>query len=543
MRPFFVSLLLAFPSALIAQAPSVDWPIYGGTSDNTRYSTLSQITPANVKQLAVAWTYETHDDFKGSEMQSNPIVIDGVLYATTPRLRVIALDAATGRERWSFHTIPHPGEFGYATWSPDAWKVSGGTNVWAGLTVDHKLGMVFGGTGSASFDFYGANRLGDNLFANTILALDARTGKRIWHFQGVRHDLWDMDFPSPPALVTVIRHGKPIDALAQTTKTGHVWLLDRKTGAPLFPVAEHRVPPSLIDGERASPTQRLPVKPPALVRQTLTEDQLTTRTPRAHDSALTIFRKFTTRGLFAPPSTTGSIVFPGYDGGAEWGGPAFDPESGLLYVNVNEMAWLLKMEPRSDKSSYQNNCASCHRSDLQGTPPTFPSLVDIGKRKTRDELVAIVRQRQGQMPAFREVLDGTAINGLVAFLVTGPDVAETAAANPNFLKYRNNGYIIFNDPDGYPAIKPPWGTLNAVDLNKGVIRWRIPFGEYPALAAQGLRNTGTDNYGGTRGRKQAPPLTGRRREDKNKRTKHYGPRQGWWPPPPRTTGKRKAARS
>lgn len=606
MRTLLASYLLIFPPLLSAQSRA-DWPVYGGTSDNTRYSTLSQITPANVKQLTVAWTYETHDEFKGSEMQSNPIVVDGVLYATTPRLRIFALDAATGHElwsfdptfgrpstqrfrhrgvtvsgdrvlfthrnwlwaldrrtgkpilsfgdsgrvdlrkglgrpiegvvvsasspgvvfedlyiigstvseslpsspgdiraydlntgelRWSFHTIPHPGEFGYETWSPDSWKVNGGTNVWAGLTVDYKLGMVFGGTGSASFDFYGANRIGDNLFANTILALDARTGKRIWHFQGVRHDLWDMDFPSPPALVTVTRHGKPIEALAQTTKTGHVWLLDRRTGVSLFPVAEHRVPPSLIDGEKASPTQRLPVSPPALVRQTLTEDQLTTRTPRAHDSALTVFRKFTTRGRFAPPSTTGSIVIPGYDGGAEWGGPAFDPESGLLYVNVNEMAWLLKMEPRSDKSSYQNNCASCHRSDLQGTPPTFPSLVDIGKRKTRDELVAIVRQGQGRMPGFGEVLEGGAINGLVDFLITGHDVAETASSNPNFLKYRNNGYIIFNDPDGYPAIKPPWGTLNAVDLNRGVIRWRIPFGEYPKLAAQGLRNTGTDNYGG-----------------------------------------------
>jgi quinoprotein glucose dehydrogenase len=606
----YARIALAFvllPAVARAQAANVDWPLYGGTTDNTRYSTLGQITPANVAQLQVAWRYDSHDEFPGSEMQSNPIVVDGVLYATTPKLRVVALDAVTGREKWSFdpnvgdsrkgryrhrgvtlfedrvfvshrnwvyaldkltgqpiptfgdhgridlrvglgrpaenmsvsastpgvvfgnlyitgstvaeslpsspgdiraydvhsgklvwtfHTIPHPGEPKYDQWPRDAWKVSGGTNAWAGLTVDHELGYVYGATGSTSFDFYGSNRHGNNLYANTILALDARTGKRVWHFQGLRHDLWDRDFPSPPALVTITREGKPVQALAQITKTGHVWLLDRRTGKSLFPVREFAVPRSRIDGEQASPTQHLPIKPPPFARQGLTENLLTTRTPAAHAYALKIFRQYPDHGLFSPPSTRGSIVYPGYDGGAEWGGPAFDPATGLLYVNSNEMAWLLKMVPRSDRSVYQNNCASCHGADRRGNGGSFPSLIGIGDRRTRDEMFQIVRNGQGRMPAFGELLEGGTINDLVNFLVTGHDVTETASTNPNFLKYRNTGYEIFLDPDGYPAIKPPWGTLNAIDLNKGTIAWTIPFGEYPKLAAAGVKNTGTDNYGG-----------------------------------------------
>jgi len=599
-------VLILVPALLQAQGRSVDWPVYSGNTEHTHYSALDQITPQNVTQLRVAWTYETHDEFKGSEMQSNPIVIDGVLYATTPKLRVIALNAGTGREiwsfdpntidprggryrhrgvvvwrdrvfatqrnnlwaldrktgkpipgfgkngrvdlregldrpveglsvsastpgvifdgmlilgtavpealpsapgdiraydamtgavRWIFHTIPRPGEPGYDTWPQDAWKVTGGVNAWSGVTLDPALGMVFAATGSAAFDFYGSNRVGDDLFANSVVALDARTGKYVWHFQTVKHDLWDMDLPAPPALVTVTRDGKPVPAVAQITKTGYVYLFERKTGKPLFPIAYRDVPASTLDGEVASTTQPYPVKPPPFVRQTLTEDMLTTRTPEAHDSAVATFRRYAAAGMWQPPSKGGVIVFPGYDGGGEWGGPAFDPETGLLYVNANEMAWLLRMIPHDDHSLYRNNCGSCHGDDMKGSA-TVPSLVGVAQRYTRAQLTQIIAQGTGRMPGFTEVLGGGALDDMVNFLVTGKDVAESAGSNPYYLKYRNDGYTIFLDPEGYPAISPPWGSLSAIDLNAGEIRWKIPFGEYPALAAQGLRDTGTDNYGG-----------------------------------------------
>lgn len=593
--------------SLQAQARTVNWPVYGGDANGSHYSTLPQITPANVNQLQVVWTYDTQDAFKDSEMQSNPIVVDGVLYATSPKQRLFALDAETGKElwsfdgsrgrrtgrfryrgvvvhedrvifnyrsdlwavdrktgkpilsfgdsgrvdlragldrpvqglsvsastpgvifrdmliigtsvpealpsapgdvraydvhtgkiRWTFHTIPRPGEPGHETWPPDAWKIEGGANAWSGVTVDTALGMVYAATGSPAFDFYGANRHGNNLYANSVIALDARTGKLAWHFQGVHHDLWDRDFPAPPALVTVTRNGRRVAAVAQITKSGHVFVFDRKTGAPLFPIENRPVAASTIDGELAATTQPFPVSPPAFARQAFTEDMVTNRTPQAHDSVLAMFRRYTRTGtgLFTPPSLEGTIVFPGYDGGAEWGGPAFDPETGLLYVNSNEMAWLLKMIPRADRSLYGANCASCHGTDLRGSAQV-PSLVDIGARKTREEITNIVRQGTGRMPGFAEVMDGSATNDLVNFLMTGHDQEERASENPYWLKYRNDGYTIFLDPDGYPASTPPWGTLNAIDLNAGTIRWKIPFGEYPALAAQGLRNTGTDNYGG-----------------------------------------------
>ena len=606
MRPHLTTLLLVVPALLSAQGRSADWPVYGGTTDHTHYSTLDQISPANVTHLQVAWSYQTHDEFPGSEMQANPIIVDGVLYATTPKLHVFALDAATGRElwtfdpnggkppasrfrhrgvvvtgdrvlftyrnmlwaldkktgqpirsfgvdgavdmreglgrpvagvtvsastpgvvfedmlivgstvsetlpgspgdiraydlktgalRWIFHTIPHPGEFGYETWPPDAYKVNGGANAWAGVTVDPKRAIVFAATGSASFDFYGSNRIGDDLFANTVLALDARTGKRIWHFQGVKHDLWDWDFPAAPVLVTVTRAGRPVDAVAQITKTGYVYLFERETGKPLFPIEYRNVPASTLDGEQAATTQPYPVKPPPFTRQTLTEDMLTTRTPEAHAAVLKTFREYKTSGMYEPPNLQGTIIFPGVDGGGEWGGPAFDPETGLLYVNANEMPWMHKLVPRNDKSLYGSNCASCHGDDLKGSPTT-PSLVGIGTRRTREQMAQVIRQGTGFMPGFATALDNGAINDLVNFLITGHDVAETAGSNPNYLKYRSTGLKIFLDPDGYPPITPPWGTLNAIDLNVGAIRWTIPFGEYPKLVTQGVKNTGTDNYGG-----------------------------------------------
>jgi quinoprotein glucose dehydrogenase len=337
--------------------------------------------------------------------------------------------------------------------------------------------------------------VGENLFAKSVIALEARTGKRLWLFQTVKHDIWDMDLPAPPTLVTVRRNGRAVPAIAQITKTGFVYVFERKTGKPLFPIEYRKVPASTLPGEVASTTQPYPTKPAPFVRQGFSEEMLTSRTPEAHAQALAAFRKYRDTGMFTPPSESGLVVFPGYDGGGEWGGAAFDPGTGLLYVNANEMAWLLRMLPSDDRSLYKNACASCHGADMKGSP-TAPSLVDVGKRRTKEEITTIIRQGTGRMPAFVEMLEGGAINDLATFLITGRDAAESAASNPRFLKYRNDGYNIFLDQEGYPAITPPWGTLNAIDLNTGEYRWKIPFGEYPKLAAQGLTNTGTDSYGG-----------------------------------------------
>ena len=590
-------------SAFCLHAADVQWPVNGGP-DNIRYSPLTQVNRENVGKLQVAWTYDSQDAFKDSEMQSNPVVVDGVLYATTPKLRVVAVDAKTGRElwafdpakgqaqrryrhrgvvvhqdrvfvthknylyalnkttgqpipsfgtegridlreglerpietisisasspgvifedslilgstvpetlpgspghirsfdtktgklRWMFRTIPKPGEFGYDTWPKDAYKISGGANAWAGLSIDPKLGMVFAATGSASFDFYGANRIGDNLFADCVLALDARTGKRVWHFQGVKHDVWDFDFPAAPSLVTVTRNGKKVEAVAQITKTGFVFVLDRKTGKPLFPIEYRKVPQSTLEGEQLATTQPYPTKPPPFTRQTFTEDMITTRTPEAHAAVLEKFKSVDSNGMFTPPSLRGTMLFPGTDGGGEWGGAAYDNETGLLYVNSNEQPWIIRMVTHDTKSLYKNNCGSCHGDDLKGAPPTFPSLVGIGQRRTREDLTAVIREGTGRMPGFDYL--GKNMTEIVDFLITGKDAGTEVVKDANWLKYRNEGYILFRDPQDYPPTTPPWGTLNAIDLNKGEIKWRIPFGEYPELTAKGMKDTGSDNYGG-----------------------------------------------
>jgi quinoprotein glucose dehydrogenase len=414
-----------------------------------------------------------------------------------------AFDVHSGKLRWTFHTIPHPGEFGYATWPKNAWKNAGAANNWTGMTLDQGRGILYVPTGSAVDDFYGASRIGDDLFANTLLALDARTGKRLWHFQGVHHDVNDRDFPTPPVLLTLQHDGKPVDAVAQPTKQGFLFVLDRVTGKPLFPVTAVPIPKSDVPGETTSAVQPASAIPTPYARQHLGEDTLTTRTPQAHDWALDQFLRMHSDGPFAPMRVgQQTIVFPGFDGGAEWGGPAADPATGVIYINANEMAWTGGLMQRAAVSglgavTYQDRCAGCHGPERKGAPPDFPALNDVASRLTPVQIADKIHTGGGRMPAFADI-QGETLTALQAYLVSGKDDAgaQKQVTATALAKYRFTGYRKFLDPDGYPAIAPPWGTLNAIDLNTGAYLWKIPFGEYPELAAKGITGTGSENYGG-----------------------------------------------
>lgn len=622
--------LLAVWLRVPGRAADRDWPVYLGDAASTHYSTLRQIDTRNVHRLEPAWTYRSGDarSDNRSQIQCNPLIVGGVLYGTSPQLKLFALDADTGHQRWrfdpfagnaeaaslgvnrgvvywargddrrilytaghqllavnadtgrlvagfgregrvdlreglgrdpaqqfvlantpgivfadrlilgsrvsegpgpsspghlraydiptgrrvwTFHTIPPPGEPGHDTWPPDAWTYVGGANCWTGMAVDAERGLVFVPTGSAAFDFWGGNRIGANLYANCLLALDAATGQRRWHFQFVHHDLWDRDLPAPPNLVTVSRRGRRVAAVAQVTKSGHVFLFDRGTGEPLFPIEETPVPASDLQGESAWRTQPLPLKPAPFARQRFTEDQVTDRTPSAREAVLTRFRQLPPHQPFLPPSQAGTIVFPGFDGGAEWGGAAVDPRRGILYVNANEMPWILTMvETRAKPGEvpfstgqqiFNQICAACHGLDRQGDPTrTVPSLVGVEQRLKRTDVLKLLETGRGVMPSFA-FLSPTQKNAVVGLLFgdESPDAAKAEMTGGDALggaPYTHTGYNRFLDPDGYPAVKPPWGTLNAIDLNTGEYRWRVPLGDHPESAHRGQAPTGTENYGG-----------------------------------------------
>ena len=605
-----------------------DWRVYGGNADGNRYSSLKQINRQTVKHLRVAWEFPAGVE---GGLQTNPLIVGRTMFVYTTTEKVVALDAATGKQlwifdagvtanqpnrgfsywsdgkqdilfagvmdhlyalnpetgkvieafgeggsvdlrkdlgnedftrnfavlttpgtiykdmiivgfrapetqpsphgdiraydvhtgklRWSFHTIPHPGEAGYETWPKDGWRVTGSANNWAGMVVDEKRGILFAPTGSAVNDFYGADRTGNNLYADTFLALDANTGKRLWHFQAVHHDIWDRDFPSPPVLVTVKHNGNVVDAVAQTSKQGYLFLFERATGKPLFPIEEKPFPASDVPGETTSPTQPIPAAPAPFARQLLTADMLTNRTPEAHVWAVEQFKTFRSEGQFVPLSVgRQTVVFPGFDGGAEWGGPALDPQRAIIYVNANDIAWTGGLAENHAGASagaaiYQRQCALCHGDDRAGSPPQFPSLIGVDKRLSDAAIAEVIHGGKGRMPSYPN-LEGDSLDGLLEYLRTGGTPAdgavgpraETTSSKTEAtsrsggkdaeIKYNFTGYRKFLDPEGFPAIVPPWGTLNAIDLNTGKYLWKVPLGQYPALVSKGLKDTGSENYGG-----------------------------------------------
>jgi quinoprotein glucose dehydrogenase len=551
---FFSLLRLAFALCAAATAglalvdstsPDGDWRSYGRDPGGGRFSGLVEIDRSNVARLRRAWTYHTGDkepraDARPTAFETTPLAVDGTLYLSTPSGRVVALDGDTGREVWTFdpplrpgrsapargpqrgvsyweaaggadrrilygtpdgrllaldarsgrlradfgeggsvdlrsgvadrwpnasfgvssppaifrdlvisgshvqefpgtgpagdvrafdvrtgklawrfRTVPGPGEFGHETWEGEGWKDRSGANVWSIISVDVERGLVFLPLGSATYDFYGGDRKGDNLFANALVALDAATGARRWHFQTVHHDVWDYDLPAQPVLVSVRRDGREVAAVAQVTKSGFVFVLDRETGRPLFPVEERPVPASELPGEATSKTQPIPLSPPPLVRQSITRDELSTVTPESQKQCAALFDSATPGPLFTPPSTQLMLTFPGTLGGANWSGAAFDPSRRRLYVNVNEVGALGRMDR---------------------TPPDAP------------------------------------------------------------LPYRRAGpggeYTRFWDENQWPCQRPPWGTLNAIDLDEGHIAWKVPLGVVDALVARGLPPTGAPSLGG-----------------------------------------------
>lgn len=423
-----------------------------------------------------------------------------------------AFDIRTGELRWTFHTIPSPGEFGHETWSADSYRNIdvGGANSWAGMALDRERGLLFVPTGSAAPDFWGGSRRGANLFANCLLCLDARTGQRIWHYQFVHHDLWDRDLPAPPNLVTVTRDGQTVAAVAQVTKTGHVFVFHRETGDPLFPIEEIPVPASPLAGEEASVTQPVPLRPAPFARQTVAETQLN-RYSKEHDKLRESYRRART-GSWQPFGLDTTLLLPGFDGGAEWGGAAISP-SGVLFVNANEMAWLAQLEepPKDDELAqlsygrriYSQFCMPCHGQDQQGNPAgRVPSLFDVQERLGREEIVALVAAGRGMMPGFpmlsQNDREAVADHLLGREKVEGADrLHRSPAPGVAAAPYKLKGYVKFVDSAGLPGISPPWGTLTAIDLNTGEHLWRIPLGEEPGLVLEaGAEPTGTENYGG-----------------------------------------------
>ena len=420
-----------------------------------------------------------------------------------------AFHVKTGKLAWVFKTIPDQGTPGSETWPANIKDNDevGAANNWAGMAIDRKREIIYVPTGSAAFDFYGGNRIGQNLYANCLIALHARTGKYIWHYQMVHHDIWDKDLPAPPNLITVNHQGQRIDAVAQVTKQGLIFLFNRENGKPLFPIDEKPFPASTLPGEQTWPTQPIPQQPAPFSRQTVTEADISTIAENRLQLLVT-FKK-SQKGLFQPLGLTETVVLPGADGGAEWGGAAADPD-GIMYVNANEMPWLFSLSPNSNAIPqhlsighllYNNSCINCHGPQLKGNPASgFPSLLNVKAKLTRKEISNLITRGKGMMPGFSNISDLQKQN-IIDFLYQEEKLEAPSTIADDQMKtskepYKFNGYNKFLDNNGYPAITPPWGTLTAIDMNSGKHLWQKTLGEFKELTAKGIPQTGTENYGG-----------------------------------------------
>lgn len=613
-----------------------EWPVYKSDAGSSSFSALDQINTENVNQLEVAWTFYPQDVLEGRQyrkVESNPIIIDDVMYVTDGGLKLYALDAGTGQQRWrfdpfdgeggrglnrgvtyweegddkrilftageflfavnaktgetissfgkdgkvslneglgvdsenisvsasspgavyqdilimgsqlsedygevpghiraynvrtgkmewTFHTISHPGEPGYETWPKDAWKYIGGVNNWAGMSLDNERGWVFLPLGSPTYDFYGGNRLGKNLYGNSLLVLDAKTGEYIWHYQIVHHDLWDYDLPAPPNLVTVERNGEDIDAVAQLTKMGFLFLFDRETGEPLFPVEEREVPESQLPGEEAWPTQPFPLKPEPFVDQHITPEDLNRFSEASYNTVLKKLENLRHEGLYTPPSHEGTLNSPGTRGGAEWGGAVYDAEKNMLYFISNnwpEIVTLRKLKEPSEeeladqtvyergRTLYKTYCASCHGLDRSGQEGMIPSLVNVKERLSRRDAYEVITEGGGRMQAFESILDRQQRMAITAYLYDIKDEelspvqqrAEQTQRMDTTARYTNiTPFQRFEDAEKRHAVKPPWGKINALNLNTGEYEWTIPLGNHPDLQKEGEPETGMQTWPG-----------------------------------------------
>jgi quinoprotein glucose dehydrogenase len=578
------------------------WDRSQGDAGSRRYSALAQIDRRNVTGLDVAWTYHSRDGARN--VQCTPIIVDGTLYAPTAGRNMVALDAATGAERWRikveqperpgledeparrglvywpgdaragprllfgsgdwiyavdprdgapvagfgaggrtpiptgatvsgvvydrvfvtaglygdiygmdvvtgsqlwrFHTVPHGAEFGADTWRGSD---QGQANCWGGLSLDKDRGIIFAAVGAAQPNFIGVNRLGDNLFGDCVLALDARTGRRLWHFQNVRHDIWDMDNAAPPVLVTITRDGKRVDAVACVSKAGVLLLLDRTSGKPIFPFRMRRAPVSLLEGEQTAPYQPDPELPERISRSDFRLADVTDRSPEAHAFVLSQVER-ASYGWFEPFSEGKPNLFMGTRGGGEWSGAAVDLPTGRLYMSSNRVVSKVtvfsfdeedrdpRFPPSAGETIYMQSCAACHAPNRRGQG-MIPSLVAVRRHLTEDQVVSILRTGRNAMPP-APAMTRAQQEALLDFLFRrnqppGRMKSNGASGTP---RYSFDGFNFLVDQDGYPGIKPPWGLLNCYDLSTGKILWRVPLGEYPALTRQGIPKTGTQNLGG-----------------------------------------------